>query len=142
MRLNRATDTALRVLMLLAKVPAPMSVVALAARLDVPHSNAMKIIARLSAAGFVETQRGRGGGVTIGMPAEAITVGRIVALFETDMAVVECLGDGDVTCPFLPRCALKRAMSAATEAFIASLDGYSLADIAGRSQLPRALVTG
>lgn len=141
MRLNRATDTALRILMLLAKVPEPMPVLAVANRLAVPHSNAMKIIARLSAAGFVETQRGRGGGVALGVPAESVAVGRIVALFETDLAVVECLGDADSDCPFLPRCALKRAMSEAAAAFIKSLDEYSLADIAGRSPLPRALAS-
>lgn len=136
MRLNRASDFALRILMLLAKEDRAHSVEAIAARLGLAKSHVMKIVAKLGAAGFVETQKGRRGGVKLGREPEQIAIGSVVRTFENDFAVVECLRAGGSACNFLPRCALKPAMVAATEAFLRCLDGYTLARIVAQTQPP------
>lgn len=138
MRLSRASDFSLRVLMLLAKSKKALSVDDIATRLGLAKSHTMKIVARLGAADLVETRRGRGGGVVLGKPALDISVGEVVRLFETDFAVVDCLNPEAERCVFLPRCALMPAMREATQAFLAALDSHSLADIVERTQMPRA----
>ncbi len=142
MRLNRASDFALRILILLAVTEEETSVDAIAERLCLPKSHVMKIVAQLSALGFVATQRGRGGGVKLDTPAEDINVGQVVRHLERDFAVVDCLSEAGPNCVFEPRCALKPAMLEATEAFLGILEGYRLSDIVAGTQKPRLLKSG
>jgi Rrf2 family nitric oxide-sensitive transcriptional repressor len=137
MRLTQASDFALRLMILLAKRDAPQSIGSLSAQIRVPQSHLMKIVARLAAAGFVATQRGPGGGVQLSGDAGAVRIGSVVRAVEGTPAVVACLGEGPCDCVFLPRCSLKAAMAAATEAFFDRLDAFTLAEIAAGTQMPR-----
>lgn len=137
MRLNRASDFALRILLLLGKLDDPISVDSIATTLELSKSNVMKIVAKLSGAGLVTTRRGPNGGVVLGQPADQIRVGSVVRMIENDLAVVDCLGDGSCSCIYLPRCALKPAMQAATHAFLDCLDGYTLATLLNGTRTPR-----
>lgn len=137
MRLTRASDFALRILMLLSKTDGALSVETIAKRLALPKSHVMKIVSQLAAGGFVTTQRGRTGGVQINEDRTDITVGGVVRLIENEFAVVDCLGKSGPHCVFEPRCALKSAMSKATDAFLGVLDQYQINDIAARTQLPK-----
>lgn len=127
MRLNQASDFALRILMLLASEKEPMTVEQVATRLMLVKSHVMKIVARLAQAGFVITHRGRNGGITLGQPAKNIRVGQIVRLIEADFAIVECMRPGRSNCTFGPQCALKGVIHNAGEAFLQVLDGQTLA---------------
>ena len=129
MRLNQASDFALRILMLLSTEHEALTVDAVASRLGLARSHVMKIVAKLAHAGHVNAQRGRSGGVTLGQAPEDILVGDVVRLIEADFAIVECMTAGKSSCTFAPRCKLKGAMSQAGEAFLKVLDGYSLAAI-------------
>ncbi|KUO56191.1 MAG: hypothetical protein APF80_00020 [Alphaproteobacteria bacterium BRH_c36] len=137
MRLTRASDFALRILILLLKTEGALSVETIAERLGLPKSHVMKIVSQLAAGGFVATQRGRAGGVRIMEDKGEISVGSVIRAIETEFAVVDCLGKSGPQCAFEPRCALKSAMVEATDAFLHVLDQYSVSDIAGRSQHPR-----
>lgn len=134
MRLNRATDFALRILMLLASEENAVSVDEIAARLALAKSHVMKIVARLGAADIVETQRGRGGGVRLARDPAQLSIGEVVRLFEPDFAVVDCLNPQAGRCAFEPRCALMGTMRQATEAFLRVLDDRTLADVVAGSQ--------
>lgn len=136
MKLNRMSDLALRLMMLLAQSDRPLSVEAAANRLRVSKSQTMKLVARLARAGLLRTTRGRGGGVALGRSADEVSVGDVVRVIESDLAVVECLREGPCDCVFLPRCALMRAMRSASDLFLGHLDGFTLADVASRSQTP------
>ena len=137
MRISQASDYALRVLMLLAQTDDPLRVGEISERLAVSNSHVMKIVAKLAGLGLVETQRGRGGGVRLAVSPDEIQLGNVVRSFEPDFAVVECLQTAGAGCVYLPRCALKPAMLAATDAFLACLDQYTLARIVRGSQVPR-----
>lgn len=137
MRLNRASDFALRILLLLGKQGDPISVDAIATTLRLSKSNVMKIVAKLSATGVVSTRRGPNGGVILGQPTDSIRIGFIVRTIENDLAVVDCLSDEYCSCIYLPRCALKPAMQAATEAFLDCLDGYTLAALLDGTRTPK-----
>jgi len=136
-RLNRASDFALRILLLLGKQDNPISVDSITTTLQLSKSNVMKIVAKLSAAGVVTTRRGPNGGVLLGQPADSIRVGSVVRTIENDLAVVDCLSDQKCSCIYLPRCALKPAMQAATEAFLDCLDGYTLAALLDGTRTPK-----
>ncbi len=137
MRLNRASDFALRILILLCKNGDMVSVDVIAERLALPKSHVMKIVARLASAEFVSTQRGPGGGVHLKQSATDIRIGDVVRTIEREFAVVDCLGTSGPKCVFEPRCALMPVMTEATDAFLSVLDGYVLSDVASGTQRPR-----
>lgn len=139
MRLNRASDFALRILIILSRSENAISVEDLATRLNLPKSHVMKIVARLAGEGFVATQRGRGGGVQLACAPNDLSVGAVVRSVEREFAVVDCLGQDGPRCVFEPRCALQGIMVEATEAFLRVLDEAKLGDLAEKTQRPRVL---
>jgi Rrf2 family nitric oxide-sensitive transcriptional repressor len=90
----------------------------------------------LGKAGYLETVRGRGGGFRLARPPQEIIVGDVVRITEGSMDVVECFNPEKNTCPLIGICILSRKMQEATAAFMAVLDGLTIADIsANRGQL-------
>ncbi|MGJ8534329.1 MAG: RrF2 family transcriptional regulator [Alphaproteobacteria bacterium] len=126
MRLNQASDFALRILMLLASEDDPMTIDEVATRLSLVKSHIMKITAKLAQAGFVETQRGRNGGILLGRTPDQISVGDVVRLIEADFAIVECMKAEASTCTFMPQCLLRGVVHNAASAFLAVLDACTL----------------
>lgn len=135
MRLTRHTDYALRVLIYLSVHPAgfaPVSEIAAAFRVSQNHMN--KVAQGLATAGFVETTRGRGGGLRLAKPAAAIKVGAVVRRMEETLALAEC-----ETCTIVRACGLTGALDAALAAFLAVLDGYTIADVGTHRRLSALL---
>jgi len=141
MRLARATDFSLRILMLLAgrNDDRPISIDEIATRLEIARTHAMKIVAKLARHELVIAHRGRSGGILLARPPSEIRIGEVVRLFESDFHLVDCLQEGrsDNPCVFLPRCALKSAIVDATNAFLETLDAVTLAQIAQNTRKPR-----
>ncbi|ASP37108.1 MULTISPECIES: RrF2 family transcriptional regulator [Stappiaceae] len=136
MRLSQASDFALRILMATGQSNDPQTVDKLATQLGLAKSHVMKIVAHLAKGGYLETTRGRGGGIRLALAPEAIRLGDVVRLIEPDLGVVACLKpDSDAVCAFLPRCALKGAMARAAEAFLDSLNTQTLASILVGTQM-------
>lgn len=93
-----------------------------------PHI--VKIVHELGRAGYLETQRGRGGGFRLARPASEIVIGEVVRLTEGPLDLVECFNPDKNTCPLIGICRLSRALQTATKAFLQVLDDLTLADIA------------
>lgn len=85
-----------------------------------------QIINQLGQMGLLRTVRGRGGGLTLGLPAARISVGRVFRALESDAPLAECFSETDNTCPLVAVCQLRDALKAAHEAFHASLDPITL----------------
>jgi len=99
-----------------------------------PH--VVKIVHELGQAGYITTQRGRGGGFRLARHAQDIVVGDVVRLTEGSLDLVECFNPASNTCPLIGICKLSKALQDATRAFMAVLDDLTLADIASnRSDL-------
>ncbi len=129
MRLTRFTDNALRCLMVLGLEPeACIPVHTIAVRMNMSHEHLVKIVQRLAELGYVETVRGRHGGVRLAVPARDISLGRLVRQTEDNLALVECFDPENNTCPIAPACLLAGMLDEALTAFLAVLDGYSLVD--------------
>lgn len=130
MRLTVYTDYALRLLMYLAVKDGGLATISeVAESYGISKNHLMKVAHQLGLAGYVETVRGRSGGLRLAKPVETIGLGDVVRQTEPDMALVPCLKPVDATCAIRPCCVLRRALEKAGAAFLEVLDGYSLADL-------------
>lgn len=137
MRLTVLSDYSLRVLMYLGARPDRLATIQEIARAyGISENHLMKVVHGLAGHGFVETVRGRGGGLRLGRPAADITVGAVLRAVEDDFALVECLGAED-TCRITNVCRLKRALRQALGAYFHVLDDCTLADLVAR---PKSLI--
>ncbi len=137
MRLTVMTDYALRVLMYVATAPGRLVTIDEIARAYAISGNHLtKVVQELARHGFVETVRGRGGGLRLAQSVDTITIGSVVRAMEEDFGLVECFHTGD-TCCLTPVCRLRRALDDALRDFLAALDRRSLADLVVR---PKALL--
>ncbi|MCR8724236.1 RrF2 family transcriptional regulator [Frigidibacter sp. ROC022] len=128
MQLDKFTDYALRVLMTLAvRAPDRVPTSEIAALHGLSETHLSKVATQLARAGFVASERGRHGGLTLARPADQIPVGAVVRAMKRREPVVECFGP-DKSCRILPACGLRDALADAQEAFFATLDRVTLAD--------------
>ncbi len=130
MRLTRFTDNALRCLLLLGLEPERcITVNEIANRMNMSYEHLVKIVHRLAELGYVETVRGRHGGVRLGKPATDISLGIVVRQTEENLALAECFDPEHNTCPISSACRLAGTLDDALHAFLAVLDEKTLADI-------------
>jgi Rrf2 family nitric oxide-sensitive transcriptional repressor len=124
MRLTRYTDYALRVLMHVGAADRPSSIPQIANAYGISEDHLRKIVSDLGREGYLTTQRGRGGGMKLARAAEEISVGDVVRHTEEGFDLVPC-----PECVIRPACVLPHVLDEATNAFLAVLDRYSLADL-------------
>lgn len=130
MRLTTFSDYSFRVLIYLGSAPGGLATIAdIAAAYRISPNHLMKVVHYLAQAGYIETVRGKGGGMRLARPAESINVGRVLRDTEEGFDVVECLQPGRADCRIAPACVLKGALSEARDAFLAVLDRHTLADL-------------
>lgn len=141
MRLTLHTDYALRLLMHLAIAPDKRVTISdVAEAFVISRNHLVKVAYGLGQAGFVETVRGRGGGLRLARPAEEIAIGDVVRAMEEDFRIVECFDREANTCCIAPACRLKRLLKEALDAWIGVLDGATLADLVERPAPLRRLL--
>jgi Rrf2 family transcriptional regulator, nitric oxide-sensitive transcriptional repressor len=143
MRLTLHTDYALRVLMFAAaKGDALSTIPEIVKQFEISRGHVMKVVHRLGQRGYLETLRGRNGGIRLARRPGQINVGAVVRDMEEQLAVLGCL-ESDGYCRIQQCCVLKIALRDATNAFLATLDGYTLADLVRpRRALARLLGIG
>jgi Rrf2 family nitric oxide-sensitive transcriptional repressor len=130
MRLTVYTDYALRVLMYLAlKDDRLATIEEIAQSYGISKNHLMKVVHQLGVAGYIDTVRGRRGGIRLAKPAKAVRLGEVVRHTEPDMAIVMCFEPINADCAVLPYCVLRKALERARGAFIDVLDDYTLSDL-------------
>ncbi len=87
------------------------------------------VINMLGQTGFIETARGRNGGIRLKVKPEALSVGQVFRVFEANVPFAECFSGVENRCPLTASCRLRNHLSVAVEAFYASLDTVTLADL-------------
>lgn len=129
MRLTTMTDYALRLLMYVGRHPDRLCTIAEVAHAhQVSVAHLMKVTHQLGLAGWIETVRGKGGGMRLAHAPEAICLGAVVRSVEPDFRLVECL-DGGGHCLLQGGCRLAGIFEDALQDFLARLDRHTLADI-------------
>lgn len=143
MRLTTFSDYSLRVLTYLAVHDGRLATVGeIAAAYGVSGNHLVKVVHHLSQRGYIETTRGKGGGMRLARSPEAINIGEVLRGSEDTLGLVECFDATSSECRIQPACGLKGMLKRALDAFFAVLDRHTLADLlANRGRLARILVT-
>lgn len=127
MRLTTMTDYALRLLMYVAQQPERLCTISeVAQAYDISEAHLMKVTHQLGLQGWIETVRGKGGGINLGA---------VVRSIEPDFALVECFSTGN-QCVLTGQCRLASVLGGALQEFMTHLDGFSLADLLPGTDLP------
>jgi Rrf2 family nitric oxide-sensitive transcriptional repressor len=125
MKLTLFTDYSIRVLLYLGAEPDRLcSIGEIAQAYDVSQNHLMKVVSKLANEGYVESVRGRFGGIRLGKAPEAINLGAVVRQTEDGFNLVDCSG-----CAVAPACGVTGVLGEALGAFLAVLDRYTLADM-------------
>ncbi|KAB2321237.1 Rrf2 family transcriptional regulator [Betaproteobacteria bacterium SCN1] len=129
MRLTLTADYALRLLMYVAQHPDRLCTIAEIAQVyGISEAHLMKVTHQLGQQGWIETVRGKGGGMRLARMPRDIRLGAVVRDMEPDFALVECFGPNS-PCTLTGDCRLSGVLGGALEAFIAHLERFTLADI-------------
>jgi Rrf2 family nitric oxide-sensitive transcriptional repressor len=88
----------------------------------------MKVVHRLGQQGYLETIRGKKGGIRLARKPGQINVGAVVRDMEEELDVLGCLA-GEGYCRIQQCCVLRSALRDATNAFLSTLDAYTLEDL-------------
>lgn len=130
MRLTIRTNLAVRTLMFCGVNNARIVRKAeIASRCNVSENHLAQVINTLAQRGFIETQRGRAGGMRLSRPQDQISIGAVLRVFETGTPFAECFDPDANTCPLTDACRFRPALINALEAFFASMDRLTLKDL-------------
>ncbi len=137
MRFTRYTDYSLRVLIHLALHDERLCKIGEISRTyGVSHNHLMKVANALAHDGFIETVRGRSGGMRLARPADRISVGEVVRRTEEGFELAECSG-----CSLSPACGLTGVLAKGMQAMMNVFDTYSVADLLTDRDAMRRLMT-
>lgn len=98
--------------------------------LSAAHLN--KVAQTLSAGGYLETIRGRSGGLRLLQEPQAIRLGAVAMVTEPDFHIASCMSPGGGKCTIYQPCVLRGILSDASKSFIAELNKWTLADLVAR----------
>jgi Rrf2 family nitric oxide-sensitive transcriptional repressor len=128
MRLTAYTDYALRTLMYLATNREQLvTVQQIADAHGIAKNHLTKVVHQLATLGYIDSLRGRNGGLRLGCEPEEINIGAVVRQTESDFFMAACFDEQSAGCIYSPSCALKGTLGQATRAFLDVLDGATLA---------------
>ncbi|THJ32968.1 Rrf2 family transcriptional regulator [Lampropedia aestuarii] len=132
MRLTLKTDYALRTLLYLAKQPERLaSIGEIATHYAISENHLVKVVHELGRKGFIDTIRGKGGGIRFNPATNEARVGDIVRAMEDDFALVDCFKDPapEHPCLLTGDCRLQNILDHALQAFFSHLDQYQFKDL-------------
>jgi len=135
MQINAFSDYTLRILMYLALSGNRLVTSReIAKTYDVSFDHIAKAAQLLARENYVESVRGRNGGMRLAREPDEISIGEVLRLTEAGSGLVECMRAGPTHCKLASVCGLAPLLLDANEAFYASLDGKSLADAVPKPQ--------
>ncbi|QRZ61349.1 Rrf2 family transcriptional regulator [Rothia sp. ZJ932] len=138
MKLTAFSDVSLRILLLLAGIDGRerLSTQTIADGVGTPYNHVAKSVAFLASRGWVESTRGRTGGVVLSASGRVVTIGAVLRASEGDVAMVECETHSNHTsCPMRNNCALRTVLGRAREAFFAAVDDIVIAELPNQRQM-------
>lgn len=129
MQLTIFTDYALRSLMYLAGHPGQLcNVKEIAEHYGISRNHLVKVVHRLAQLEYIVSTKGKGGGIRLARAPEELKLGDLVQALEPHLDLVECFDRERNSCRITVNCQLKHYLADAVQAFITSLNRYTLAD--------------
>lgn len=130
MRLTKQTNYAVRILMYCAANSNRLSrIPEIAAAYGLSETFLFKILKPIADNGFVQSVRGRNGGIRLAKPADEISLLDIVRVTEDNFNMADCFDNGITNCPLIDACALNSAWSEALSAFFNVLEKHTIEDL-------------
>lgn len=141
MQLNKFSDYSLRVLIYLETMPTPKTTAqTIADAYGISFHHVAKACQWLVREGYVHSDRGRNGGISLAKSADTINVGELVHALEASSALVECLKPTGGACCIAPACGLRMAIAEAEAAFIETLRQFTLTNITRKKSVLQTLL--
>lgn len=129
MRLTLHTDYSLRVLIQVGLGDGKLTTInKIAESFEISRHHLMKVVNDLSQKGYLDTVRGRNGGIRLMREPRDINIGQVVRDTEDRLDVIGCL-ESKGYCRIERVCVLRGVLRDATGAFLAVLDRQTLADL-------------
>lgn len=131
MKLSSFSDYSLRVLMYLGTIRERLVTIGeIAAAHDISEAHLMKVVHHLGRCGYIETVRGKGGGMQLRRPPQEIVLGDVIRKTESTLCFAECDAPA-APCRLGGICRLRGIFDAALGAMLVVLDSHTLADVLG-----------
>lgn len=129
MHLTTYSDYAMRVLMYLGLQQDKLVTIAqVAERYRISENHLTKVVHFLGQQGYIETVRGKGGGLRLKQAPAAINLGQVLRLTEGDEGLLPCVNDASDCC-IVPACRLISILRESQAALYQVLGKYTLADL-------------
>ena len=130
MQLTQYTDYSLRVLIYLSqKGEGELATISeIAEFYGISRNHLVKVVHNLATNGFIQTLRGKHGGMKLSRPATEIGVGEVVRKTEPNFYIAECFNKNNTSCVIIPICSLKGMLFEARSNFLQVLDRYTIAN--------------
>lgn len=130
MHLTLYTDYSLRTLLYLGQAQGRLATISeISDFYGISRNHLVKVTHNLAIQGFIQTVRGKAGGMRLAVPPEQIKIGAVVAATEPHMNIQECFDPATSGCPLTGNCRLEDVLYQARDAFMGVLDGKTLADL-------------
>ena len=129
MRLTSHTDYSLKVLMYLNQQKRLVTLNQISEDLGISKNNLIKVSNQLAKLNFIETSRGRVGGLAIKEETGKISLKDIITKTEDIFFLPGCYSGQKCECIFLPTCSLRKSLAEALQAFLSSLAETNLNDV-------------
>lgn len=128
MQLTKHTDYAFRVLIYLAMQPTDTlaTIQEIAKYFDISRNHMMKIVQKLANAGFIQSIRGKQGGIKLGKQTQEINLRSIVELMEATLKPVDCTSQ---PCRLNPGCELKTILFTGQRQYMDYIGQYTVTDL-------------
>lgn len=127
-KITTYTDFGIRTLMYLSTLPKGQrsSSAEVANVYDASRNHIAKVIAHLSALNYIESSRGKNGGIWLAKPASEINIGQLVRALEHNLKGIDANASD---CDLVPISQLKKVLETGIDAFLQTLDQYYLTDL-------------
>jgi Rrf2 family nitric oxide-sensitive transcriptional repressor len=130
LRISLHSEYAFRMLIHAAlRAPELTTVQEIAADFNLSATHLSKVAQTLAAHGYLQTVRGRTGGLQLACDPKEIRLGEVARATEPDFYMAPCMSPEGNDCPIYDPCRLRGALSQASEAFLAELNRSTLADL-------------
>lgn len=135
MRLTRFTDYALRVLMYVARQSDRVCTMGeIAEFYGISQEHLRKVVHKLVKCGYLNSTRGRGGGIVLAGDAATVRIGDVIVAMEEAMDIIPCQ---ELKCVMLPGCSLQSALALGLRAFVDAMNDITLADLLSNRAMER-----
>ncbi len=130
MQLSKFSDFAFRALIYLANNNDKLCTVEeLAREMETSPHHMKKVVHKLASSGYINSLKGRNGGLRLGKDPGEINLGDVLKITEENMNILDCFQDQN-DCPMLPGgCRLKRVAYEAMLDFVKQFSNYTLKDL-------------